>query len=68
VIDHEEVIFKTLTGKYKHYCPEWDFMAIDEFSPEFEACLCYNQNVEDELAPLEEAEEFNKKRNYTYGK
>jgi hypothetical protein len=47
MIDHEEMIFKTLTGKYKHYCVEWDGMAIDEFSPEFEACLCYNVEKEE---------------------
>ena len=27
--------------KFKHFCKEWDFMQIDETSPEFEACLCY---------------------------
>ena len=27
--------------KRKHSCPEWDYMVIDEDSPEFEACLCY---------------------------
>jgi hypothetical protein len=42
LIDHEKQIFKTLIGKYKHYCIEWDGMAIDETFPEFEACLCYN--------------------------
>jgi hypothetical protein len=39
----EEKIFQTLTGKYKHYCIEWDGMAIDENMPEFDACLCYNR-------------------------
>ena len=29
-----------LTGKYKHYCCEWDFLPIDETVPEFEACTC----------------------------
>lgn len=27
-------------GRFAHYCVEWDFMFIDEDSPEFEACLC----------------------------
>ena len=27
--------------KRKHSCPDWDYMVIDEDSPEFEACLCY---------------------------
>lgn len=30
-----------LTGKYAHYCPDWDFMTIDETCPEFEACTCF---------------------------
>jgi hypothetical protein len=25
---------------YKHCCPEWDFMEIDDTMDEFEACLC----------------------------
>lgn len=24
-----------------HYCPEYDYMAIDEECVEFENCLCY---------------------------
>ena len=31
---------KILTGNYKHYCVEWDFLPIDETCPEFEACNC----------------------------
>ena len=27
----------------QHFCPEWDFLEIDENSPEFEACLCYKK-------------------------
>lgn len=40
IMDHEQEHFKTLTGQYKHYCPDWDYMAIDEYSPEFDACTC----------------------------
>lgn len=29
-----------LSGKLKHFCPDWDYMAIDETMPEFEACTC----------------------------
>lgn len=29
-----------LTGKRAHYCPEWDYMAIDETCVEFEYCAC----------------------------
>lgn len=38
--DHEEQIYARLTGARKHYCPDWDFMAIDETMHEFEACAC----------------------------
>jgi hypothetical protein len=39
--DAEENRMTSLSGAYKHYCPEWDFLAIDETCPEFAACLCY---------------------------
>lgn len=38
--DYEKSVYDKLTGKLKHYCPDWDFMAIDENSPEFSACTC----------------------------
>lgn len=31
---------KTLTGKYKHFCAEFDYLPIDETCTEFEYCLC----------------------------
>ncbi len=49
--DPEEASFARLTGAYKHYCPEWDWMAIDETWPEFEACTCYEPHVYAETAP-----------------
>lgn len=27
----------------RHECPEWDGLVIDKFSPEFEACLCFDR-------------------------
>ena len=42
----EQKIYESLKGKYKHYCKEWDGMAIDETCPEFEACLCYDKEKE----------------------
>jgi hypothetical protein len=42
-LDTEQKVFETLTGQYKHYCIEWDGMAIDENMPEFDSCLCYNK-------------------------
>lgn len=40
-MDKEQVIFNQLKGELKHYCPDWDYLAIDEFAPEFEACTCF---------------------------
>lgn len=39
-VDRESLVFKKLKGQYKHFCPDWDYMAIDETCPEFEACGC----------------------------
>lgn len=25
---------------YRHYCKEWDFLEIDEDSPEYASCVC----------------------------
>lgn len=41
-VDREIEEYRKLTGEKKHYCPDWDFMAIDENSPEFEACTCFD--------------------------
>lgn len=38
--DKEEIVFNKLKGAKRHYCPDWDYMAIDETTPEFEACTC----------------------------
>jgi hypothetical protein len=32
---------KVLTGKKAHWCCEWDFLPVDETTPEFECCLCF---------------------------
>jgi hypothetical protein len=29
-----------LTGDNCHYCPDWDYLPIDETCMEFEACTC----------------------------
>ena len=34
---------ETAMLKRKHSCPEWDYMVIDEDSPEFESCICYTE-------------------------
>lgn len=36
--------------KRKHSCPDWDYMIIDEDSPEFECCLCY-ANLQESSKP-----------------
>ena len=29
-----------LTGNHQHYCPDWDYLPIDDTCMEFEACSC----------------------------
>lgn len=41
--DPEEYWFSKLTGKYKHYCLEFDGLAIDETCEEFKYCLCFKE-------------------------
>jgi hypothetical protein len=40
-MDYEERQYNKLTGKRRHYCPDWDGMAIDEHSPEYAVCACH---------------------------
>lgn len=44
-VDPEVKIFLSLRGKYRHYCPDWDFMAIDENCIEFDGCTCEFKSV-----------------------
>ena len=37
---------KPLTGKYKHYCLEFDYLPIDENNTEFAYCQCYESSKE----------------------
>lgn len=39
--DKLEAMFNSLTGKYKHYCYEWDFLPVDETMVEFAFCDCH---------------------------
>lgn len=34
---------KALTGKYKHFCCEFDYLPIDEHSTEFAYCTCFEE-------------------------
>jgi len=45
-VNHEELVFAQLTGKYKHYCSDWDEMAIDENCAEFASCTCFIEAIE----------------------
>lgn len=36
---------RVLTGKYAHWCHEWDDMTVDETTPEWETCTCYPRAV-----------------------
>ena len=31
---------KVLTGKHSHWCPDWDYLPIDETTDEFDCCSC----------------------------
>jgi hypothetical protein len=42
-MDHEDILvhyYEEKGFKKVHKCPEWDFLAIHEDLPEFDACLC----------------------------
>jgi hypothetical protein len=32
---------RVLTGNSAHWCPDWDFLPIDETVIEFESCACF---------------------------
>ena len=44
-VDRESEVFQRLKGLKKHFCPDWDYMAIDETTSEFEACCCEQYNI-----------------------
>lgn len=33
---------KILTGKFCHWCFDWDSLPVDETTPEFEGCFCFD--------------------------
>lgn len=39
-MDYEDHMFSKLKGTFRHYCSDWDGLAIDETCVEFEHCLC----------------------------
>ena len=36
---------RILIGGMAHYCPEWDFLPIDETCPEIQGCICKQQTL-----------------------
>lgn len=44
--DQLETIFNSLTGKYKHYCFEFDGLPVDETMEEFVYCNCVHLTQE----------------------
>jgi hypothetical protein len=38
---------KVLTGTYAHYCYDWDFLPVDETTPEFSCCCCFSRDAEE---------------------
>lgn len=34
---------RVLTGKYSHWCLEWDSLPIDETCHEFAVCRCFDE-------------------------
>ena len=31
---------RLLVGEFSHWCPDWDYLPIDETTKEFSACTC----------------------------
>lgn len=40
---------RVLTGKFKHWCYEWDELPVDETTPEW-PCNCYKEFMKSDLA------------------
>ena len=40
--------------KFKHHCPDWDFMLIDRHDPEFNSCTCNFTDITIALEVLED--------------
>jgi len=38
---------RLLKGRLKHYCPDWDYLPIDETCPEYSGCTCYQSEKEE---------------------
>lgn len=38
---------RVLTGKGRHWCYDWDFLPVDETTPEWEGCTCFPHAIAD---------------------
>lgn len=47
--DCEKWLGRVLTGVGSHWCSEWDFLPVDETTPEFDACLCFEDTVKERI-------------------
>lgn len=46
---------RTLTGRYCHWCPDWDYLPIDNTCElEFECCTCPKDEANDASRPQDE--------------
>jgi hypothetical protein len=43
---YDEYYYRTRSGDFAHYCPEWDCWLIDEYDVEFTGCTCFTDNRE----------------------
>jgi len=43
---------RNLTENYAHYCPDWDYLPIDETCVEFQSCTCPKLPMDDKREEL----------------
>jgi hypothetical protein len=56
-----------LTGKYAHWCYEWDGLPVDETTMEFDCCSCWEVGAtEEELAALAIAKQHSLERSIAF--
>jgi hypothetical protein len=36
---------RVLTGKYAHWCADWDNLPVDETTPEWSTCTCWGPDI-----------------------
>ena len=44
-MDIEMKSYASLKGIYRHFCEDWDGLAIDENSPEWDCCTCLKTSI-----------------------